>query len=85
MRLWDAGFAQVTVPVGLLDAPFEMMRTPLSYAAKRYVDIVSYTTPAEGGHFFAMEQPEALAKDVVRFVDTVLQRGNNGANRGTEL
>ena len=84
-RLWTAGFAQVTVPVALLDAPYEMMRVPHAYAAKRFVDIVHYHTAASGGHFFAMEQPQALAVDVRSFVDAVLEREVHETRLGAEL
>ena len=63
------------VPVALLDAPFEFMRTPLPIAARRFTDIVQYSVMAKGGHFFAMEQPSLLAADINTFVAAVLRRG----------
>lgn len=62
------------MPVGLLDTPYEMVRAPLAFASAKFSDIVQYSTAAQGGHFFALEQPEALAKDLALFVQRVLAR-----------
>jgi microsomal epoxide hydrolase len=40
---------------------------PRSIAEKTYTDIRQWTVMAKGGHFAAMQQPEALAKDVRDF------------------
>lgn len=73
-RVWASLFSKVRVPVGLLDTPYEMVRAPLAFARAKFSDIVQYSTPAQGGHFFALEQPEALAKDLALFVHRVLAR-----------
>ena len=57
----------VGVPTGYAAFPKEIIRPTRSVAAKTYTDIRSWTVMAKGGHFAAMEQPEALATDVQAF------------------
>jgi microsomal epoxide hydrolase len=73
------------VPVALLDAPHELFRTPLPYATARFTDIVQYTEASSGGHFFAMEQPAALAADVQQFIAKVQARKAAAVAGGEEL
>ena len=78
-RQWSSLQSSVSVPTGLLDAPVELFRVPLVYAQARFTDIVQYHTMRAGGHFFAMEQPAALAADLASFVNTVLSRRDAAA------
>ena len=57
----------VDVPVGYAAFPHEIRRPPRSIAAKAYTDIRRWTPMAKGGHFAALEQPAALAADIVSF------------------
>lgn len=57
----------VDVPFGYAAFPREIRRPPRSIAEKTYTDIRHWTEMPEGGHFAAMEQPEALARDVQAF------------------
>ena len=57
----------VDVPTGYAAFPREIRRAPRSIAEKTYTDIRSWTVMPKGGHFAAMEQPEALANDVAAF------------------
>lgn len=57
----------VDVPTGYAAFPREIRRPPWSIAAKCYTDIRQWTPMPKGGHFAAMEQPEALARDVQSF------------------
>ena len=57
----------VGVPTGYAAFPKEIIRPTRSVAAKTYTDIRRWTAMAKGGHFAAMEQPEALAADVQAF------------------
>ena len=45
----------------------EIVRPPRSLAEKTYVDIRRWTKMPKGGHFAALEQPAALAHEVVEF------------------
>jgi len=57
----------VTVPTGYAAFPKEIIVPPRSIAEKTYTNIQRWTEMAKGGHFAAMEQPEALAADVQAF------------------
>ena len=57
----------VDVPVGYAAFPREIIRPPQSIAARYYSDIRRWTEMPRGGHFAAMEQPQALAEEVRAF------------------
>jgi microsomal epoxide hydrolase len=57
----------VDVPTGYAAFPREILRPPRSLAARTFTDIRRWTTMERGGHFAAMEQPEALAREVRAF------------------
>ena len=59
--------AKIAVPTGYCEFPREMLRPPRSLAARTYTDIRRWTVMARGGHFAAMEQPEALAAEIREF------------------
>ncbi len=56
-----------TAPTGYAAFPKEMVRPPRSVAEKTFTNIRRWTVFPRGGHFAAMEQPEALAGDVRAF------------------
>ena len=58
----------VTVPMGIIFFPNEITPMPQKILENKYKDLVSYTLESKGGHFAAMEEPQALAKDVFKFV-----------------
>ena len=41
----------------------------------KYLNLVRYNVAPDGGHYFAMEVPELLAKDVVEFVNKLESDG----------
>jgi pimeloyl-ACP methyl ester carboxylesterase len=57
----------VDVPTGYCQSPSEILRPPRSVAARMYTNIRRWTELPRGGHFAAMEQPEALADEVRAF------------------
>jgi len=57
---------RVEGPVGFADFPREILRVPRSMAERVY-NIVRWTAMPRGGHFAALEQPEALARDLWAF------------------
>ncbi|TMJ71933.1 MAG: epoxide hydrolase [Alphaproteobacteria bacterium] len=59
--------ATVDVPTGYAEFPREILRPPRSLAQKTYTDIRRWSVMAKGGHFAALEQPDALAHEVVGF------------------
>ena len=57
----------VDVPMGYAEFPKEIVRPPRSLAAKSYTDIRRWSVMQKGGHFAALEQPEALAREIGTF------------------
>ena len=57
----------VDVPMGYCEFPKEIIRPPRSIAQHMYTDIQRWTVMPKGGHFAAMEQPEALASEIQSF------------------
>ena len=59
--------AQITVPTGYAEFPREIMRPPRSVAERVYANISRWSLMPRGGHFAALEQPEALAREIREF------------------
>ena len=59
--------ATVDVPAGYVEFPKEIFRPPRSVAQRMYSDIRRWTVMPKGGHFAALEQPEALAHEIREF------------------
>src|SRR5215469_3103791 len=57
----------IDVPTGYAQFPREILRPPRSLAARTYTDIRRWSVMPRGGHFAALEQPEALAAEVSEF------------------
>jgi len=57
----------VGVPVGYCEFPTEILRPPRSLAQRTFTDIRRWSVMTRGGHFAAMEQPEALAAEIQAF------------------
>ena len=57
----------IDVPTGYAAFPREIIRPPRSIASRTYTDIRRWTVMERGGHFAAMEQPDALAHEVREF------------------
>ena len=56
----------LNTPLGMANFPAEIMQAPRRWLENSY-NIVHWTDMAEGGHFAAMEEPEALAQDIREF------------------
>jgi pimeloyl-ACP methyl ester carboxylesterase len=54
----------VDVPTGYAEFPREILRPPRSLAERTYTDIRRWSVMPKGGHFAAMEQPEAPAHEI---------------------
>jgi microsomal epoxide hydrolase len=59
--------ASVTAPTGYAEFPREILHPPRSVAERVYTDIRRWSVMPEGGHFAALEQPEALAREIRAF------------------
>ncbi len=62
-------FDKVQVPTGYAEFPKEILRPPRSLAAKMYTNLQRWTVMSKGGHFAALEQPQALAGEIKAFFD----------------
>jgi pimeloyl-ACP methyl ester carboxylesterase len=60
------------VPTGYAEFPREILSPPRSLAEKTYLNIRLWTRMPKGGHFAALEQPEALAREVIAFFDDLI-------------
>jgi microsomal epoxide hydrolase len=67
--------ATVDVPTGYAAFPREILRPPRSLAARTYTDLRRWTVMPRGGHFAALEQPEALAQEIRAFFRPLRQPG----------
>ena len=57
----------IAMPTGYCEFPREILRPPRSMAARTFTDIRRWSVMPRGGHFAAMEQPEALAVELREF------------------
>ena len=57
----------VAVPLAYAQFPKEILTPPRSIAEKVYTNIQRWTVMNKGGHFAALEQPDALARDIIGF------------------
>ncbi|WP_041776503.1 epoxide hydrolase family protein [Blastococcus saxobsidens] len=57
----------VTVPTGVSLFPHEIMQPTEEWARAQYRDLRMWHEHDRGGHFAAMEQPEALVRDIREF------------------
>jgi pimeloyl-ACP methyl ester carboxylesterase len=57
----------VSVPTGVSVFPHEIFQPPREWAELQYTDLRMWREHDRGGHFAAMEQPEALVADVREF------------------
>jgi microsomal epoxide hydrolase len=57
----------IGVPTGYVEFPREILRPPRSVAQQVYTNIQRWTVMPKGGHFAALEQPEALAREIRAF------------------
>ncbi|MGE0861916.1 MAG: epoxide hydrolase family protein [Gammaproteobacteria bacterium] len=64
---WPIPPSGVVAPTGYAAFPCEILRPPRQVAARLYKDIRRWTVMPRGGHFAALEQPEALAREIIEF------------------
>ena len=71
-RSWFVPLGEkVEVPTGYCEFPKEMLRPQRKLAEKTYVDIKRWTKMEQGGHFAALENPEALSKEMFLFFNSL--------------
>ncbi len=74
----------VDVPTGVARYPKEPLRWPRSWIEDRY-NVTHWAEMERGGHFAAMEQPEAFATDVRTFFRGVRRTGDSVQGLGGEM
>lgn len=57
----------ISVPMGYCEFPREILRPPRSLAERMFTDVRRWSPMPRGGHFAALEQPEALAAEIRAF------------------
>ena len=57
----------IGVPMGYAEFPKEILTPPRSLAERSYANIKRWSKMTRGGHFAALEQPEALAREIIAF------------------
>ncbi|MEO6270702.1 MAG: epoxide hydrolase [Lautropia sp.] len=62
--------ATVAVPTGYVEFPCEILKPPRSLAEKVFTDVRRWSVRDKGGHFAALEQPEALVEEIQAFFRT---------------
>jgi microsomal epoxide hydrolase len=58
---------KIGVPTGYCEFPREILRPPRAAAERVFTDIRRWSVMPKGGHFAALEQPEALAREIRAF------------------
>jgi microsomal epoxide hydrolase len=58
---------KVGVPTGYCEFPREILRPPRAAAERVFTDIRRWSVMPKGGHFAALEQPAALAREIREF------------------
>ncbi|MBS0241707.1 MAG: epoxide hydrolase [Proteobacteria bacterium] len=58
---------KIMVPTGYAEFPREILSPPRSVAERSYGNIQRWTKMPKGGHFAALEQPQALAREIREF------------------
>nr|KAF6395226.1 epoxide hydrolase 1 [Rousettus aegyptiacus] len=62
---------KVQVPTGFAAFPDELLHVPEKWMKFKYPKLISYSYMPRGGHFAAFEEPELLARDIIKFVGLV--------------
>jgi microsomal epoxide hydrolase len=68
----------IAVPMGYAEFPKEILSPPRSLAARTYGDIRRWSVMPRGGHFAALEQPDALAGEIIAFFQGLDAQGSDG-------
>ena len=69
-RFFPDDFKKIEIPTAAAIFPAEMSEWPPRSYVDRIFNITQWTEMPSGGHFAAMEQPELLVKDIVKFART---------------
>jgi pimeloyl-ACP methyl ester carboxylesterase len=68
-RYFPKDFKKILTPTGIAIFPAEMSAWPPRSYLDRIFNVKHLTKMPKGGHFAALEQPDLLIKDIVKFAD----------------
>ena len=71
-RFFPNDFKKIEIPTAAAVFPAEMSEWPPRSYVDRIFNITQWTEMPRGGHFAAMEEPELLIRDIVKFARTIL-------------
>jgi len=70
-RFFPNDFKKIEIPTAAAIFPAEMSEWPPKSYVDRLFNITQWTEMPSGGHFAAMEEPELLVKDIIKFAKTI--------------
>ena len=70
-RFFPKDFKKIETPTGIAMFPAEMSAWPPKSYLDRMFNVKQLTKMSKGGHFAAMEQPDLLVQDVVKFAQII--------------
>jgi pimeloyl-ACP methyl ester carboxylesterase len=70
-RFFPKDFKKIEIPTAAAIFPAEMSEWPPKSYVDRIFNITQWTEMPSGGHFAAMEEPELLVKDIIKFARTI--------------
>ena len=70
-RFFPEDFKKIKIPTAAAIFPAEMSEWPPRSYVDRIFNITQWTEMPRGGHFAALEQPELLVEDIVKFAKTI--------------
>ena len=66
-RLFPKDFKKINTPTAIAVFPAEMSPWPPRSYLERMFNIKQFTNMQKGGHFAALEQPDLLVDDILKF------------------
>ena len=66
-RFFPKDFKKIEIPTSIAVFPAEMSAWPPKTYVERIFNVKQWTVMPSGGHFAALEQPEFLVNDIVKF------------------
>jgi len=73
-RLFPKKFKKIKVPTGVAEFPKEMSEWPPKSYVKRIFNLQHWTKMPRGGHFAALEQPNLLINDIIKFARKISKK-----------
>jgi len=70
-RFFPKDFKKIKTPTAAAIFPAEMSEWPPKSYVKRIFNIIQWTEMTSGGHFAALEKPDLLINDIVKFYRTI--------------